>query len=124
MTPEELENALAHYGVKGMKWGRRKADSVPASSSSSGKSEDAIRTSVHKAKVRKAGTDVLSNKDLEDLVKRLNLEKQFSTLQPPSVRKKTGKIIADTLLNVGKQQINKAANDQISKKIARAMANR
>lgn len=121
----EFDDVLAHYGVKGMRWGHRKAEGGSAGgSSSSGKSEDAIRTSIHKAKVRKGGTDVLSNKDLEDLVKRMNLEKQFSTLQPPSVRKKTGKIIADTLLNVGKQQITKAANDQVSKQIAKAVAGR
>jgi len=116
---ETIDEVLEHFGVKGMKWGVRR--SHPGIS---GSHEDAARAKQAKAKVKKGGTDALSNRELEDLVRRMNLEKQFSSLQPPSGKKRAGKFVADLLVNVGKQQVSKAANDALGKQVGRLLASR
>lgn len=74
---EAVEEFLSHYGIKGMRWGRRKK------SSSSHEPDDAPEhtraRSLHTVAKTK-GTRKLTNKDLEDLNKRLNLEQNYSNL--------------------------------------------
>lgn len=84
---------LEHFGVKGMKWGvRRNRPDVPTS-------DDAKRTSEIKVKVKAGGTKSLSNRELQDLITRMNLEKQFSTLNPSKLQK--GAQIASDILRIG-----------------------
>lgn len=103
---DELINSLAHYGVKGMKWGvRRKSNSSsvvtdrrgnPIRKTDSKLANDAVRARVNQAVAKKSGTDVLSTKDLQDLVTRLNLERQYDQLNP--VQKTAGQQAANILL--------------------------
>lgn len=119
---EQAEAWLAHFGVPGMKWGVRR----DRSSGSSGKSEvttkirpgkkvrstggrglspseDAIKASVLKTKAKSSTSHSLSNKELQDLVTRLNLEQNYSRLADPgklAVIKK-GTTHANTILAVG-----------------------
>lgn len=116
-----LEGTLAHYGIKGMKWGirrRRGADGLVE------KSEDVKRAEAARAKVGKKGdTRALSNKELQDLVTRMNLEQQFSKLSVQN--KKTNpalKFVADTLVNVGKQEAQKMAQQQLAQLVAKQLA--
>lgn len=69
-------NFLAHYGVKGMKWGKRKK------SSSEPSSDDASKAADLKVRAKKSGTSVLTNQELQTLVTRMNLEQQYSRLNP------------------------------------------
>ena len=118
----DVEEFLAHYGVKGMRWGVRRSVRGGSSPSSRPKpSEDAVRVKEHKNRVKKGGTDALTTEELQRLVTRLNLEKQYSTLQPPGAGKRTSKFVADLLVNVGKQQASKVANDQINKRMAKLL---
>jgi hypothetical protein len=79
--PDEMDTFLAHFGVKGMHWGVRKR----ASTSSHPASEDSARASHLHSKVKTSGgTHVLTNKELEDLTKRLNLEQQYSKFSETS----------------------------------------
>lgn len=85
---------LEHYGVKGMKWGIRKDRSPTAVETAQrpgqrvratgGKnqsaSEDAINAAVARRKARASTTDALSNKELQALVNRMNLEQQYARL--------------------------------------------
>lgn len=68
---------LAHYGVKGMRWGYRKSES--GGRVKSGKrtaSEDFIRSrELGKKKVHE-----LSNSELKDLNERMNLEQNYARL--------------------------------------------
>lgn len=88
----ERENAeLEHYGIKGMKWGVRKnrvsgPSSAPAKSKST-MSPDVKRVSEIKSKVKSKGRDSLSNDEMQDLVKRMNLEQQYSNLNPNKAKK-------------------------------------
>jgi hypothetical protein len=70
-----------------MKWGVRKGSSSTSSiPSHAAASADHIVAEKHKDTVRKAGVKALSNADLQQLVTRLNLEKQHRDLagQSPS----------------------------------------
>ena len=72
MTYENADDFLEHYGVKGQKWGvRRKRPSGSPS-------EDARRA----AGLKKKSVSELNNKELQDLVSRMNLEQQYSRLNP------------------------------------------
>lgn len=65
---------LAHHGVKGMRWGQRKArPSHPVS-------EDHATVQGHMNKAKEGGVKALSNKELQDVITRKNLEKQHREL--------------------------------------------
>lgn len=113
---EKSEEFISHFGVKGMKWGVRKAAKRAASS------EDARNAQDAHDKSKKAGLHSLSNKELQDLVTRMNLEQQFNRLKPPSAGSKAAKFIGKMLADAGKQQVNKLANDLLAKEIAKMMA--
>lgn len=69
-TPE-----LYHYGIKGMKWGRRKGLRLrkkPSVRSKERKHSDAIA-----GKVKKTGVTSLSNKELQTLTRRMQLENDY-----------------------------------------------
>lgn len=110
---------LVQFGVKGMKWGKRKT-SGPGSGRPA--SADAARAAEAHQIVKKSGVQALSNKDLQDLVTRLNLEQQLGRLQPQTRTKKTKKFVAEVLLGVGKQQTTRVANDVAAKQVASLLA--
>ena len=109
---DPIDAYLEHFGVKGMRWGvRREKDS-------SGRrppinSEAARAAEIH-TQVRKYGTSTVSNKDLQALVTRLNLERQYSNLDQKQVSSGR-KYIASTLKNVGQQQAQSFANQYANK---------
>jgi hypothetical protein len=92
MTNDNTLDFLAHYGIKGMKWGRRRASSDDSSSPSSSvkvipiekpkASADASAVSTYKSRVATGGVDALSTKELQQLVNRQNLEQQYAKLNP------------------------------------------
>jgi hypothetical protein len=110
-----VEEFIAHFGVKGMRWGvqRSRSVSVGANKAVGSKrhqvSVDANRAVSLKKTVRTHGTAALSNQDLQHLVTRLNLEKQYSQLNPKQVS--TGRrIVSELGSNVARQQANTFAN--------------
>lgn len=81
--------SLAHYGVKGMKWGVHKSESGGSSSSgkssTAGLSPDAKNASRLHDKIQTKGTGSLSNQEMRQFLERMNLERQYSQMmsQPP-----------------------------------------
>lgn len=132
------ETQLQHFGVKGMRWGVRKRNDVgiaevtvlndlkrtPTARIVTKKgagitaSDDAARAAGYKQIAKKSGTNALDNKQLQALVTRMNLEHQYSRLQPTPKSKAAKKMIGDILLNVGKQQATRIANDAAAKQVA------
>lgn len=111
---DPVEEFLEHFGVKGMKWGVRRAERRAASTSDDARSADDARSKVKKA----GGTHALSNKELQDLVTRMNLERQFNNLKPESKSKVAVKFVTDVLVGAGKQQATKLAQEQLAKQVA------
>jgi hypothetical protein len=116
-----LDEILAHYGVRGMRWGVRKgaSDAVRANQTANsvwrtgrqmrkatrgGKkaeppSEESARALELQRRVQKSGTSALTNKDLQALVTRMNLEKQYSNLNQRQV-------------STGRKMVNQFAQNQ------------
>ena len=92
-----VDDVLSHYGKKGMHWGVHKTDrSVPTDvvlktvpgklvKTSGGKfipaSADAKAAAAGRQMIKKSSIDVLSNKELQAVVTRMNLEQQYSNLK-------------------------------------------
>jgi hypothetical protein len=90
---QQVTEEFLHYGVKGMKWGKRKA-AVEAARSPESSHVKTVQDKVKKTKVSSA-----TNKELQDVITRLNLEKQFTQLNPNRLDK--GQKIVKDLLGVG-----------------------
>lgn len=112
---EAAKNVLEHYGVKGMRWGvRRKRDSsgpepvkVQARpgkrvKAKGGKespvAEDAIEAARLRQIAKRSTTDSLSNKELQALIGRMNLEEQYDRLAKSEVRLGRGHRMAKGIL--------------------------
>lgn len=74
-TDETVDDFLAHYGIKGMRWGVKKGIGNPRLARTN--KENKVRSNRKDAKRRR---QVLSDKDLDGLVKRLEQEKKLKTL--------------------------------------------
>lgn len=110
-----MSDQLTHYGVLGMKWGRRK-DRRSSSSAP-------IRTSAdHKTKVRlkKKRVSEMSNEELRQLNNRLQLERQYADLNKASVASGK-KVVTDILTNAAKQTVTTYAAKYMSKALESAI---
>lgn len=72
---EDVDDFLAHYGVKGMRWGVTRG--VVKSGAQRTSREDKVRAKRKDAKRRR---QTLKDKDLDQLVKRLEQEKKLKSL--------------------------------------------
>lgn len=129
------DDILEHFGIKGMKWGRRNASTghtpIEVKTDPNGQiqkvtggkhapaSEDALRVAATRQKAKKSGPNALSTKELQDLVTRMNLEQQYSGLRAkePTAFKK-GMSTIKTVLSVGKtgQEVFTLFNSPAGKK--------
>lgn len=104
---------LSHYGVPGMKWGKRKARS-----GSKGKTSDAA-----KAKRELKG---MTDDQLKAKIARLKLEREYTQLTTTPKGKsfvKTGaKEVGKLLLDVGKQEAKSYLQKEGKKALAEALA--
>jgi 2'-5' RNA ligase len=130
---DKVGDALAHHGIKGMRWGvRRKNIGSPNEvtvSVDKGKlkakggeghapSEEAKAAAATKQKAKKSGVHSLSNKEIQDAVTRMNLESNFS--QATSKTKSTipgQKFVLNLLKNTGNAQVQRVVNDQATKAV-------
>lgn len=114
---ESEYNTLTHFGIKGMKWGKRKAgnDGQVVSSNDSAVSDK------HRETIRSTGsTKSLSNAELRQVVERMELERRFTNAEAQSSQASAGrKFIMDIVIQVGKQQASAYLNKQIASALAK-----
>lgn len=127
VTPS-IDEFLEHHGVKGMRWGvRKRVGSRPAFMNRKKKpeerSEDAARALDYKIRAKQGGSKTLSNKELRDLVERMNLEQQYSTLSAKNKQTIPGmKFTQEALRNVAMKQATWAGNEVASIFVKKGMA--
>lgn len=74
---ENYDDFLQHYGVLGMKWGKRKARST---SSSNKKPKSTKNTTTSKPKPKPTRRE-LSDEELRAVINRMRLEREYADLQ-------------------------------------------
>jgi uncharacterized Fe-S cluster-containing MiaB family protein len=101
LTAEEF--VLKHHGVKGMKWGKHKN---PASADSASKTAT-------KTAAKKLGVHTVSNAELQNAIRRMQLEQDFKRL---TVNEKSAaaRWVSSTLLEIGKREVQ----TRVAKKVA------
>lgn len=104
---------LCHYGVLGMKWGRRRYQNKDGTLTAAGKkrysdssSDTKADSSESSSKPKKKSLSEMSDDEIRDKIKRMELEKRYSDLSPKQVSK--GKEMAKKILersteNIGTQ---------------------
>lgn len=110
----DTPNNLTHYGVKGMKWGVRRAEkraAKAAAKEADRKSESGDHKKASALKKRKISS--MSNEELRSLNERMNLEQQYSklTAKPPSVGKK---IVGDAMKEIAKETMKNSVKSSFS----------
>lgn len=91
MTAVATEDFLSHYGIPGMKWGKRKGSSSK-SSPKEAPSADAKAVGALVGRKKTSGTAALSNKELQQVITRKQLEQQYATLNPSKVQAGNNKV--------------------------------
>lgn len=108
-----VKNALAHYGIKGMKWGRRKAER-PVSAEAKAKIEV-------KARAKKDRISSISNADLQSAIRRMQLEQDFKRLsvnEQPQLKR----MVSSILLEAGKREVQAYAAKKLTVGAVKAVA--
>lgn len=138
-----VSNILAHHGVKGMKWGVRKARgetrevSAETSTNRVGKATiktsggenhpahpDAIAARVIRQKLVKSGSHSLSNAEIQQLANRYNLENQLTKVPKSAVgytqaTQHVSKVLSSP---TGKAGISLVRNTSTNRKVKTAAA--
>jgi hypothetical protein len=114
LLDDKTRDWLEHFGVKGMRWGVRRESNRPSGSGAYNPagahhpsltaprpnlSSDAARAKEFQSIVNKHGTRALTNQELGQLVTRLSLERQYTSMNPKQVS--AGRKFTNELLKVG-----------------------
>ena len=92
-------NELAHYGILGMKWGVRRTEAQLARARGKKKTSDDDASDDYKKAHDKKSVKSMSDKELRDRLNRLQMEQQYSKLNPSTVSK--GREVASKVLKAG-----------------------
>ena len=98
----DYQKYLIHYGIPGMRWGRR----------SGGVSKSGSADHVKAKEIKKKKLKNMSNADLKTLNERMQLESQYKRLNPAKVN--VGKkVLTEVLKEIGKETVKSAVKETI-----------
>lgn len=127
MTVVLDEEVLEHYGVKGMRWGKRKSESSSSGETrrfSGGRKKEpppgvtqVPKTRKIRGGVKKKDLKNMTDKDLQDALRRMNMEQQYKNMVSNTPSKNTRSFI----FKVGKTAVFSAATGILTKKLTEAM---
>lgn len=111
-----MDNSLAHFGIKGMKWGVRRYQNRDGSLTPAGKKRYADDDS--------SSVKNMSDQELREKINRLNLEKQYKDLiSSPKQVNRGKKILTDILesssKNIGTQLATYFLGEAVNKYIGK-----
>lgn len=118
-------NELYHYGIMGMKWGRRKDKSSNGVSKRSGRIKKGI-AKIKKAQTPKKKIKKLSDEELQKKINRLQMEKRYRDLKKDEVSegaKIVGSILKGSAKAVGTQLVIGTAGLALNKAIGQDVIN-
>ena len=141
-TYEVIEDILEHHGVKGMKWGVRRKATVGAqevivkdtrrkipgfepkvkTKGGGGRpaSPDAVRAATTRQIGKKSGVKALSDQQLQEYTRRMNLEQQVKRLQYEQSNP-AKKFILKLTGQAGKTAMQDAANQYASQQVKKRL---
>ena len=105
MLPDYYKSELYHYGVLGMKWGvRRNRKSASSSTPNTNIKRKRVPSEDHlqAQQLKKKKLYEMSNKELETLTRRMQLEQNYKNLNRQQISKGQ-KFVTDILTEVGKE---------------------
>lgn len=118
----DIDQALVHAGIKGMKWGvRRKVDSSTGLVARTD-SADQIHADRIAGKIAKGGTSAASNRDLKDFAARINAEQEFNRANHSAEAQKGQSFVNKFLKTQGQRQFNRVADKAIDIAVEKALS--
>lgn len=123
------ENVLAHYGIRGMKWGVRRYQNKDGSLTAAGKKRysgdggniGTTKSTTSSSSGRKKVSE-MTDDELNRAVRRLQLEQQYRQLNPEKIsagQKFVNKVANDVLIpaatTVARNAVQKVMQDAVSK---------
>lgn len=117
---DKIGNVIAHYGVKGMRWGVRRKN--VGSADEKVVSTDAAKAAGAREKAKKQGKQALSNDEMQALVNRMNLEKQLSQLTPPTRTQAGAKYVSKLLSRHGNRQVDALIDYGVKSAVKKALS--
>ena len=107
-----FDDVMAHFGVKGMKWGVRKTRPI---------SDDAKQKAAIKDAVKSNKVSSVSNKQLMEAITRMRLEQDYKRL---AVNEKSAasRWVSSMMLELGKREVQQAAGKVVTGALVKKLA--
>jgi hypothetical protein len=118
---KEFTESLAHYGVPGMKWGKRRNSSGRSVGKASAKKRVESKDAKSVKKLRKKKVSELNNDDIKKLTARLELEKKHKDLNPSVISRGNKQVLSVLALGATLNGVIRFAQSPAGQKIAEAM---